>query len=88
MRSPPSLEPLPNEIEHGHELTEDEHAMTAVDDFFEELVEQIEFRGGSFRRARFLVEHDLRLSYGVEPEHVLVALIQSLDDVPLQVVDG
>ena len=40
------LEPLPDEIEHLDELAEDEDAMPAVDDFFEQFIEQIELGRG------------------------------------------
>ena len=44
MRGPARLESLPNEIEHLHKLAENKHAMAAVDDFFEQFIEQIELR--------------------------------------------
>ena len=39
------LEPIPDEIEHFDKLAEDKDAMSAVNDFLEQLVEQVELRG-------------------------------------------
>ena len=39
------LEPIPDEIEHFDKLAEDKDTMSAVDDFLEQLVEQVELRG-------------------------------------------
>ncbi len=46
MRGPARLQPGPDEVEHFHKLAEDEDAMSAVDNFAEQLVEQVELGRG------------------------------------------